>query len=64
MTIIDRVMRTAVRDQYSVSLYETTSGYLVAYGAQETEYTELKDALNGFNQCCLHAEKCAGLHDE
>ena len=58
------LIRTAVRGQYDVVLYGTkTGGYRVVYGEDAEMYQDHKAALNHYNQCCLHAETCAGFHD-
>lgn len=53
---------TSVTGQYEVRLLEKEDSYRVEYGAEATEFMSLKQALNNYNQCVLHAETCAGFH--
>lgn len=53
---------TSVTGQYEVKLLEKKDSYRVEYGAEASEFMSLKQALNNYNQCVLHAETCAGFH--
>lgn len=56
--------RTDIIGQYTVELYRKDTGFFeVHYGAERGIFANLKNALNNYNQCCLHAETAAGWHD-
>ena len=57
------IARSFVIGQCDVELQELTHSYNVMYGLQNTEYMDMKSALNGYNQCVLHQETCAGWHE-
>lgn len=64
-----RLMRTRIQGQHSITLSQYVgkfglTNYLVEYGEEENHYDDIDDALNRYNQCCLHAETCAGFHDK
>lgn len=63
MTIIKKLASAAIKGQYHVELYQLDNGYAVGYGDEWNEFNTVKEALNNYNQCNLHAETCAGFHD-
>lgn len=61
--LIKTLATTIISGQYEVKLIEKPDSYRVEYGADAVELMSLKQALNRYNQCVLHAETCAGFHD-
>ena len=61
--LIKTLATTIISGQYEVKLIEKPDSYRVEYGTDAVELMSLKQALNRYNQCVLHAETCAGFHD-
>lgn len=63
MAIVKKLASSVIKGQMPVEIYEITEGFAVGYGEEWREYTTMKEAVNGYNQCQLHAETCAGWHE-
>lgn len=63
MTIKRKLASAVIKGQHPVELYELDKGFAVGYGHHWAEYSTIKEALNDYNQCNLHAETSAGFHD-